>query len=950
MLGALHRLPCVDDGLTRRGALVLGGSVIAALTAPRALRPPLASAQDPAIPTFQSLYGFPLGDRQASHTQLDDYVAKVAAAGDRVETDVLPPGSLQGRTIRYAVVSSPANLRRLGEIEERTRALRLKPPSSAAQAAAAKELPAFVHVYANVHGNEPSGADAVAQLLYDLAAGTDPETLRRLDRLVCILTPVQNPDGREALRRVNAIGFDLNRDWFAFSQPETLGKIQQLNRFPPVLAIDSHEQFFSAPDTFFFPPANDPAHHEASASGLAASDTVFTPAIEAAFRARSYTWEHRGIYDVFYPGYGDIAPNHAWGAAGVLFEQENTDVYVSKVTRQLTAMDAAVGAAAANKEALLTAWAAQWAPAAAEGRAGTLLPNRVINPENPPQPAKVEDERVYGYALRTSVHAADAAHLVDRLRAFDVEVHVLRRSVQVARLRQFGEREFAAATLGRGTIVVRASQPMKRWIHILLADDPFAALPYFYDVAGWSNPALMGLRGGAIGSPIAALLKRPKRTKRQIADGRKQKLASLRAVDRASELQGPLRASPAGYAFALDAALAQAAAFALLKDGVALRRGTVDGLPAGAAIVPASARSALDAIRKVHGIRPLPLRGAPGDATALRRPRVALLQDPASDVSEGLFASSRAFARWLLSTRFGLDLLLLSPAQVETGGLDGADAFVVPDGLATVIPAGVPNVAFSPPGGGFTPAGLARIQAFVSGGGTFAGWRTQGVAVATGAGLAGDLSTVMAPSGFTVPGLPVEVRLSSGDVAVRGLGESAFVHNLADPILRGGGTTIAAYPPELNKLGYAEELGAVNGTVAGTVAGIGKGRAYVFSFDPAYRAYVEGTQRIVGSLLLGGAGAAAPVAAREVSVARMLAVRAPARMAVVRVAAADAGRMRALTLPELPGEAAWRTLADGSLELRAIDREPLEGHAAPWVRRTLGLLDAAGVRATLVLG
>ncbi len=853
-----------QDGLTRRGALVLGGSVVAALTVPRVLRPGAAAAQAGGIPRFEDVNGFGLGSRQASVAQLDDYVVRVAAASDRVTTAVLAEPTLAGRPIRYAVVSSPANLARLAEVERRTRALRLRPASAAEQARAAKELPALVHVYANVHGNEPSGADALAQLLYLVAAGEDAEARRRRDELVCIFTCVQNPDGREAGRRVNGSAFDLNRDWFALSQPETVGKVALLSRFPPVLAIDAHEQFLSAPDTFFFPPANDPAHHESSATGLKASDEVITPALEGAFRAKGYRWEHRGIYDVFYPGYGDIAPNHAWGAAGVLFEQENSDAYPNKVARQLTAMDAAVGAAAANKERLLAAWAAQWAPAAADGRAGRLLPNRIINPENPQGPAKVEDERVYGYALRTSRHAADAAHLVDRLRAFDVEVHVLRRTIRVARLRPFGARAFVPATLGRGTIVVLTAQPLKRWVHILLADDPFAALPYFYDVSGWSNPALMGLAGGAIGSPVAALLKRPRRTPAQIRARRRPRLATLRAVDRASELQAPLARGAAGYAFALDAALAQAAAFALAKDGVVLQRadGAVAGLPAGAVVVPAGARSALDAARKRYGIRPVPLAATPVGTRPLRRPRVALLNDPGSDASEALFASSRGFARWLLGRRFGLDLQLVTPAQVEAGALrSGVDALVVPDGLATVVPAGVPNVAFAPPGGGFTPAGLAEVQAFVVRGGTFAGWRTQGVAVARGAGIAGDLATVPAPMGFTVPGLPVAVELRSEDPAVRGLGGTAFVHNLADPILRGGGTTIARYPDRLNRLGYAEGLEAVNGTVAGTVSVVGKGRAYVLSFDPAYRAYVEGTQRIVGGILL-AAGLPAGASAR----------------------------------------------------------------------------------------
>ena len=952
-------MPGVDDraGLTRRGAIVLGGAVVVKVAAPWGV--PRARARAGGVPRFEDVHGVGLGTRQATVAELDDYVRRVAAATDRVRTGVLAQPTLGGRPIRYAVASAPANLARLGEIARSTRELRRRPPSAAAQRRAAAELPAIVHLYANVHGNEPSGADAIAQLLYTLAAGSDAETARRLRELVCVLICVQNPDGRDAGRRVNDAGFDLNRDWFAATQPETAGKLALLAGLPPVLAIDSHEQFASAPDTFFFPPANDPAHHESSQTGLRASDEVTTPAMERAFSAKGYRYEHRGIYDVFYPGYGDIAPNHAWGAAGVLFEQESSDAYPNKVARQLTAMDAAVGAAAANKQRLLRAWAAQWARAAADGRAGRLQPNRVINPESPPQPVAVPGERIFGYALRTGVHAADVALLVDRLRTFDVEVHVLRRRVAVPRLRAFGAGAFRPASLPAGTVVIGVGQPMKRWVHILLADDPFAALPYFYDVSGWSNPALMGLRGGALGAPIAALLRRPRRTRAQVAARRPPRAASLRPVARAAALQTPLSRGAGGYAFALDAALAQAAAFALVGDGVAVTRvpGGLARLPAGAAVVPASARSAVQAAARRFGIRPVALAAAPADGVAVRRPRVALLADPGTDAGGMLFASSRGFARWLLSTRFGLDVVLVRPAEIEAGALrSGVDVLVVPDGLATVIPAGVPNVAFSPPGGGLTPVGLAEVQAFVARGGTFAGWRAQGVAVARGAGIAGDLETVAAPPGFTVPGLPVRVELVSADPAVRGLGATVFVHALADPILRGGATTIARFPATLSKLGYAEGLEAVNGTVAGTAGVVGRGRAYVLSFDPAYRGYAEGTQRLVGGMLLAEPPAATATtraaAPRAVSTARAAETVAPMRMAVVRVAAADAPALRraAATVAPLPPEAAFRSLAGGALELRAVDRDPLAGHAAPWVRSLLAALERDRVRPLLVLG
>ena len=40
------------------------------------------------------------------------------------------------------------------------------------------------------------------------------------------------------------------------------------------------------------------------------------------------------------------------------------------------------------------------------------------------------------------------------------------------------------------------AQTQKHWVEAMLGEDPYAAVPYFYDVASWSNPLLMGLDGG----------------------------------------------------------------------------------------------------------------------------------------------------------------------------------------------------------------------------------------------------------------------------------------------------------------------------------------------------------------------------------------------------------------------------------------------------------------------
>ena len=67
--------------------------------------------------------------------------------------------------------------------------------------------------------------------------------------MIVVVLADQNPDGREVHTRVNANGFDLNRDWLALTQPETEARLRALLAMPPLAYADQHEQ---GGDGFFF--------------------------------------------------------------------------------------------------------------------------------------------------------------------------------------------------------------------------------------------------------------------------------------------------------------------------------------------------------------------------------------------------------------------------------------------------------------------------------------------------------------------------------------------------------------------------------------------------------------------------------------------------------------------------------------------------------------------------
>lgn len=91
--------------------------------------------------------------------------------------------------------------------------------------------------YAQQHGDEISGKDALLYLIRDIAG--NPEMLPE-DTAVWIL-PMMNPDGAEARTRVNGAGADLNRDHIILEQPETQALYKVARRIHPDIAVDCHE-------------------------------------------------------------------------------------------------------------------------------------------------------------------------------------------------------------------------------------------------------------------------------------------------------------------------------------------------------------------------------------------------------------------------------------------------------------------------------------------------------------------------------------------------------------------------------------------------------------------------------------------------------------------------------------------------------------------------------------
>jgi hypothetical protein len=475
-------------------------SPVGAEAEPPACDPFIAADLDPSIPTARDVIGIDLGDRDVTTAESDAYLQAVSAASPLVTDGVLAT-SVEGRPLRYAVVGQqqwirPSALAQIGRDLNRLR----DPATPQAQAQQIiRRTPAILWLAGNVHGGEESGTDASLLALYELAARQDCTATQILDHAIVVILPTQNPDGREADTRRNAYGFDMNRDWFARTQPETDGKLEKLRELPPQLFIDAHEM---GRRTFFFPPNADPVYHEIGEIPLEWIFSLYGGAMADAFQRFAIPYFNGEPYDLLYMGYGDSAPTTGFNAAGMTLEKHNGDPTAVRVREQYVAIWATLNAAGAQDHQLLTDWRAEHLTAYQQGLAGELEPNQlyyqgteIVNP--------VPDVRVKHYFLRTDDPARTAAvqRVARRLQRMDIDVYRLVRPLRVPDYTAYG-RPSAATTLPSGTLWIPMAQGQKHWIQAMLHEDTYVPFPYFYDVTAWSAPLLENVDGGRSGADL----------------------------------------------------------------------------------------------------------------------------------------------------------------------------------------------------------------------------------------------------------------------------------------------------------------------------------------------------------------------------------------------------------------------------------------------------------------
>jgi hypothetical protein len=686
---------------------------------------------DPTIPTLRAVVGHHHGERITSHAEAERYLkALAAAAPQRVRLEEHGV-TWEGRTLYHLILASPANLARLDQVKAGMQKLADPRKTTDGEAESLiRDLPAVTWLAYGVHGNEISSTDAALLAAYHLLAAQDDETARLiLDQSIVILDPMQNPDGRDRFvhyfrgtvgrwpdadpqaaehnetwpsGRSNHYLFDMNRDWFALTQPETRGRIRAYLEWFPVVFVDLHEM--GGNSTYYFAPPAQPYNPNLTGPQVEWLNRYGRNNARWFDRLR-FDYFTREIFDSFYPGYGEGWPMfhgsigmtyEQASARGLLFERSDKTTlhYRDSVRHHFVASLSTAETTAKNRQALLRYLYDYRKSAIQEG----------------------QREPVKEYILPPGRDPNRAAKLAANLMAQGIEVRRAEAAFTNARVRGYFEDAVQSKEFPAGTFVISLAQPAKRLIKTLLDKHVPAGKDWIdrqemlrkkrlpqeiYDVTGWSLPLIYDVEIYTAEQPSSGhipLLTAPPAPAGSVRGGQAHLAyviawgANSAAAALADLFRQQVRVHSSDRAFTLGQAK----------------------FPAGSLIIkvkdnPADLHARLEKLAAAHGVEVHPTDEAwvedgvnfgSGWVRYLEPPKVALAwNDPTSSLSAG-------WTRYLLEQQYGVPVTLLHASRLAGADLSKYNVLILPDSF----------------GAGYTQrvgeAGARRIKDWVQAGGT----------------------------------------------------------------------------------------------------------------------------------------------------------------------------------------------------------------------------------------
>ena len=741
------------------------------------------TAQSRLVPSPEASFGFKPGAdyKLATYDQSIEDFRKLAAATKYVRL-VEAGKTSQGRTMYFALISSPRNLEQL----ERYRqiAQRLAHPAGLTDAMArdlAHEGKPFIHIDGGLHSTEVAGAQHTPLLAYDLvsrAQTEDPSAKAILDNVILMLWPTINPDGQQmvsewymsnvgtpyelsALPQLyqEYVGHDNNRDAYMLNMIESRVIEHAWRDWEPNI-VYVHHQSSPFPTRIWLPPFSEPIGTDAPYL-MSREVNMIGMAIAKSLEERGQVGAtHMGTsFDAWYPGYIDYAPNFK----NVPAFWTETALFQYATPREYTIADFPDSFRDFRPQSLYPSpWRPGWwrlgdavsymhtASLAvleyASKYKDSLLFNRYMAGRD--QIARGKKEPPFAYFIPQDQRDPVAAvELLRRLAFGGVRVSQLNAAVEV------DGQAFPA-----GTWVVPTDQEFAAMARQVLNVQKYPDMRQYpggpplrpYDAAGWTLPIQMGVRVAAALTPLSdevrAQLKLlgpepdPKRKPAPYNSRGLQDAAPFDSVpgigfdsnpNAAAILPPAGRLTGSGPDFSVTAAQNNAfrAINSAWKHGATVQLTTgsesryfISGLSESAqAELVSSLALIAERAEAAERVEPASAR------QTIARPRIGLVRPWGSSMDEG-------WTRWVLE-QYGFEIVVLRPADFRAPLREKVDVVILTeDGRLPIAPAGSGSGdGAGGPGRGaapgaravrpeyadlVTPEDLANFDQFVRGGGT----------------------------------------------------------------------------------------------------------------------------------------------------------------------------------------------------------------------------------------
>lgn len=839
---------------------------------------------DPNVPTPQSVFGYEIGDYLTDNLQMVDYIHRLEASTKRVR--VFQYGvSVERRKLWLVAISSPENIQQLEEIRSNIQKLTDPRSTSLSQASQIAEntVPIGWMNY-GTDGGETSAFEAGMQVAYQLAAGTDPLTMKIITNSVVIINPALNPDSHQpfvAWMKSNTIGtgnpdpnasehhgqwfiesdgnhylVDLNRDAYALTQPETQAASKALHHWNPQVWIDMHGE----PNEFYMAPFATPMNQNYPES-LRKWATQVGKNTSRYFDQFGWTYAKAENYDLYFPGYWDSYPafngtisatyeSSGGGKKGYKWERPDGSISTLReaIHKHFTADLATLEVLATNRQEILTDFYNFF---------------KKGMDETSTEPFKT-------YIIHEQTDPGRAKELVELLLKHKIEVYQTSGPVSAKKSQTYFDRSFRAKTFPAGSYIVPLRQPKKRLIKTLFEADTKMEDVFlkevearrqrdgklgidadkeghgFYDVTAWALPIQYGVDASF--------------TEDEISIGGLTRITEVRK-------EGNINGGKATYAYAFSHsqnAGTRLAAKLLQMDyqvAITLLPTEVEGkrLQKGTYIVrvernPESVHEVIAKLAVEYGTEVQALHTAWGEngitlgskyVISLVKPKIMVLtQEPTRAVTYGSVYS-------VLSQRFGLDFTAVRTVMFNDINIFKYNVIIFPDGNAAEYEKMLGK------------EGIEELKNWIRHGGTFIGLQGGAVFTTRKEVALSDVEVVTIQNNGSekkienIPGSMFKADVNNDyylglgqakEIGVQFRGNFHFTPSKK-------GTNVITFKPNGHISGHKWENTENDIANKMYMADIpeGEGHIILYSNDPTFRAYWKGLDNLfVGSIILPG--------------------------------------------------------------------------------------------------